>query len=1470
MKSNRYARMILTGLSMTAMAFSLSGANIWSGGGAADSNIDTPANWDNNLTPALDGSAYVTFGTGGGTATVNTAANFLGIFLNRDANFLFANGAGALTLGAGGLRAVLPSANSRTYTVAEDVTLSADQTWGVTNNGAGAATVIVTGSIDDGASAFGLTKAGSGVLQLGGNNTYDGATLVRTGGVVRITHSSALGSTAAGTTIEKGAYMELSGNIAVAEPLTMSGDAILGYGGTLRSTGGTNTWSGLITIGNDSARVRAYNGSLFYVSGGVTGNLGFVANPDFGCRICFTNNPISIGGQSFNGHGDQAGIVIFSVPSNVWGSLQTVSIIRTDVPNALPPASSFELGAGHNLTGTLDLNGNNQTIGQLRVYAVTNPGVRMVTSATPATLTVNQSANTAVDARFSGAVSLTKTGAGSLSLAGVSTNTGVMTVSGGVLKFTKPAALFNANAAYWSDANIVVNSGGTLGLAVGGAGEFSVADVTALSALASATGGFQNNGLLGLDTTGAPGGVYTFADLIANPPYGNSIGLNKLGTGTLTLTAANTYSGKTVVTAGKLNVADEAVMGVTPASSVADQLVFNGGTLLTTNTFAIDDANRGVTFAAAGGTFETTASTLTVADVIGGSGTLTKAGNGILVLSGVNTNTGKAVLSSGKLSIADETGLGANPAGYAADQLTLNGGTLLGTATFAIDDANRGVTIGASGGTFEIDPSASTVTVAKVISGSGLLSKTGPGTLLLTATNVFSGVTAVTAGTLALGHVDALKFSTLDTGAAGPQGVALTLAGPVTYSIGAIRGSNALDLGANNLNVGVNNQPATYYGAIGGGGGLTKVGTGVFTLAGANSYLGLTTVGSGILQFAAPTALYAGNTASWTADSIVVSNGATLAFNVGGAGEFAASDLDLLKAMGSATGGFKNGSLLGLDTTNAAGGSFTYSSVIANPGGNGLGVHKLGLGTLALTDANAYTGATWLTEGTLSVASITNGGLASAIGASTLAPGNLVFNGGTLKYTGTTTGTDRRITINANKNAIFDVTQAGTTLTFASLSNSLLNGSAAITKNGPGTLTFGYDGPGLMAGNYYATIDAFTINQGNLLSVANDAIQINANRLSPGVAITVADGVTVGVPIPLSNTGDSTEQLFRYVGTNSTATIAYYMGLQGATTAGKPNLKIFDINDGAADTDVLFNYNFSIWPANGVSNVRKDGAGTMRLNGTWAPYMGTTTIRNGRVIVTSSVGSSGVGPLGTNTTALQLGDAGTASNNVLTLAVDGGSYTFARGLYVYPYTNGASALFAGLSTNSLLLSGAVTLSNTLQLASAAAGTNALIVTGLVSGPGGLTSTGAVVLAAANTYTGLTAVASGTLRLAAAERIADASALRLLGGTFATTGFSETLGTLDVDGAATLDFGNGSSVVRFAASAGQTWDGTLTIRNWSGSKEGGGTDQLFVGTSAGGLTAAQLGRIVPLSGYAVRQLSTGEVVMKPNGTLTLVK
>src|SRR5206468_12768591 len=113
--------------------------------------------------------------------------------------------------------------------------------------------------------------------------------------------------------------------------------------------------------------------------------------------------------------------------------------------------------------------------------------------------------------------------------------------------------------------------------------------------------------------------------------------------------------------------------------------------------------------------------------------------------------------------------------------------------------------------------------------------------------------------------------------------------------------------------------------------GLTKTRPGTVNLGGNNSYTGVPTISAWTLQFAKEVSLYNNSPASWTATKNVVASGATAAFNVGGTGEFTSANIDTLKALGTASGGFKSGSILGLDTTNASGGSFTYTSAIANP-----------------------------------------------------------------------------------------------------------------------------------------------------------------------------------------------------------------------------------------------------------------------------------------------------------------------------------------------------------------------------------------------------------------------------------------------------------------------------------------------------------------------------------------------------------
>ena len=847
-----------------------------------------------------------------------------------------------------------------------------------------------------------------------------------------------------------------------------------------------------------------------------------------------------------------------------------------------------------------------------------------------------------------------------------------------------------------------------------------------------------------------------------------------------------------------------------------------------------------------------------------GTGPVTLSGGNLNALSSGNTQAGgltfmgtTAHTNSFSLLATSPVfaGLGVSNETVAAANVTLSGGFNLNAYTLYL----RGQR-GTSG------------TISGVITGTGsaAIVKMDLGPWTLSGANTFTGRVTVSNGTLKLGASNAVlpvvpltvSGGTYDLSGFTVTNDVVTITGGTisngTLSASIIAGTDAGAIRAN----------------LSGTNGLAKSGAGTLVLAATNQYSGATTVSAGILQFAKRIALYNADTAQWTATNIIVNNGGTLGLNVGGTGEFTDIDVGLLSGLGSAAGGFRSGSLLGLDTTNAAGGVFSCSSVIGNPGGNMLGLQKLGLGTLTLSGANSYTGATRITSGVLSIGSVANGGLPSGMGASSNAAAKLVFDGGTLRYTGPTASTDRRFTINAGKNAMFDVTQAGTTLTFAAIKSSGLPGGTIITKNGPGTLTFGLDGSTTDSNwGYVAGIDCFVINEGSYLNVVNDTPQINVSRQAAnGPALILGDGAYLGCNVPVDVLTSNSEQVVRYIGTNATATIT--AGTFSGPGTGGSNTKTFEVSDGAADIDLLVSANFGIYSATNfpaVSDIRKTGAGTLKLTGTASDFRGTTTVRNGRIVVGANVTYGAQGPLGNATSVVQVADAGTAFTNTVALVFDG-PYTFGRGICVYPYTNGASVSVGSVATNSAVFSGAILLSNTVQLTSASAGTNAVIITGVVSGPGGVTKTGTgtVVLAASNLYTGLTAVATGTLRLGTSNRIDDTSALRLTGGTFATAGFSETMGELDVDGAAVIDFGSGSSVLRFAASAGQTWTGALTLRSWSGSSFGNGADRLFVGTSLGGLTAGQLAKIVLPDGRKLTQLATGEVVPISQGAIITVR
>jgi len=151
------------------------------------------------------------------------------------------------------------------------------------------------------------------------------------------------------------------------------------------------------------------------------------------------------------------------------------------------------------------------------------------------------------------------------------------------------------------------------------------------------------------------------------------------------------------------------------------------------------------------------------------------------------------------------------------------------------------ITLQAQGGI--VDTNGNNATLSGPIGGPGGLSKIGAGTLTLSGQSTYTGATGVVAGTLQAGAVNAFSASSAFTVA---SGATLALAG-FNQTIGSLAGAGAVTLGSATLTTGNDNTNTAFAGVISGTGGLTKIGNGIMTLTGANTFNGPTAVNGGIL-----------------------------------------------------------------------------------------------------------------------------------------------------------------------------------------------------------------------------------------------------------------------------------------------------------------------------------------------------------------------------------------------------------------------------------------------------------------------------------------------------------------------------------------------------------------------------------------------------------------------------------------------
>ncbi|MBR3190358.1 autotransporter domain-containing protein [Bosea sp. (in: a-proteobacteria)] len=269
------------------------------------------------------------------------------------------------------------------------------------------------------------------------------------------------------------------------------------------------------------------------------------------------------------------------------------------------------------------------------------------------------------------------------------------------------------------------------------------------------TGGTNTITFLGT-TTGLTGGIIadgptlTF-DQATNVTVDNVIsGLGaviKAGTGTLTLSGANTYAGGTFVEAGTLSISADANLGVASSG-----IAFTGGTLQVTGTFT---TGRLLNLANTGTVDVTAGQILTVNGLVMGAGGLEKTGAGTLVLTNSNVYGGGTTISGGTVSVSSDANLGVS-----GTTVTLNNSTIVGGAgtgadavlrTTASFSSSRNIDFSNGGGRIETATGTTlTLTGSLTTTGSASFIKQGAGTLVLTGDSSagYNGRTWVNEGML--------------------------------------------------------------------------------------------------------------------------------------------------------------------------------------------------------------------------------------------------------------------------------------------------------------------------------------------------------------------------------------------------------------------------------------------------------------------------------------------------------------------------------------------------------------------------------------------------------------------------------------------------------------------------------------------------------------------------------------------------
>ena len=750
------------------------------------------------------------------------------------------------------------------------------------------------------------------------------------------------------------------------------------------ANGATNMgWGGLFAVFQGAAGTVAvddaidFTGAQFmtdgYVMAAGSGSLSAV-DPQTNIRVdpgVTATISADIGGSGGILKND-AGTLILSGANSYAGATSVEGGTVQLVGGAAIPVTS-EVTVGTN--GTLDVRGN-QAIGNLA-------GMGTVLLSGADLTTGGLGGATTFDGSISGSGALVKTGAGSFTLGGANDYAGVTEVAGGTLVLDGSVA-----------GEVHVAEGATLGGSGSAAGAVTLADGARLSAGGPGAATFTAGGL-----TLSEGSALDFS--LGAPNVAGASDRIQVN-GDLTLD-------------GRLDVTDVGGFGIGVYRLIdysggltdngLDLGTFPDGTVLSSvevQTSVASQVNLVVESDKPEIQFWDGAGTSSNGAIEGGSGSWTNARTSWTGADGTaNAGWGSrfAVFQGEAGTVTVDDSIAFSGMQFMTDGYVIAGGS---GSLNAVEAATN----------IRVDPNV-TATIAASIGGTGGITKLDSGTLILDGVNDYAGTTLVAGGTLRAGATGALPGGTAVTVA---EGATLDVA--ASQTIGSLTGAGSVTLSGGNLSTGAAGVDTRFEGIISGSGGLTKTGSGVFILAGTNSYAGDTTVAAGTLRL---------DGGAIGAGDLSVADGAT--FDLNGAG-VAVSSL-----------GGAGDILLGSGTLTAGGAADSeFSGTI---GGTGSLV-KAGEGDLTLSGANSYSGGTTVRGGTLTAGH--TGALGS--GAMTVEEAGSVSLGSFSQTLASLAG-DGGVDLGS---ATLTLNGSG-----ATLYGGILSGTGGVTLNGGGTLTLAGD-----------------------------------------------------------------------------------------------------------------------------------------------------------------------------------------------------------------------------------------------------------------------------------------------------------------------------------------------------------------------------------------------------------------------------